>query len=64
MPRIKELRMNAQFSLESPPTIVLVKNKQLRFLRNLKEAEKTSRLDMSDFDLNILPREIGNRSST
>ena len=53
--------MNAHYSLESPPTIVLVKGKQLRFLRHLKAAEKTAKMDMSDFELNVLPREIGGR---
>jgi hypothetical protein len=61
MPKIQELRMNAHYSLESPPTIVLVKGKQLRFLRHLKAAEKTAKMDMSDFELNVLPREIGGR---
>lgn len=61
MPNIVELRMNVHFTLVSPPTIVLSKKKQLRFLRELKKAEKTGGMELIDFDLNILPREISNR---
>ena len=61
MPKIEELRMNVHFTLVSPPSIVLSNNKQLGFLRALKQAEKTGVMNLIDFDLNVLPREIASR---
>lgn len=61
MPNLKELRMNVHFTLESPPTVVLAKKKQLQFLRQMNSAEQTGKLELIDFDLNVLPREISSR---
>ena len=61
MPMMRNLQMNVNFQLESPPTIVMFQGLQLRFLKVMRHAEKTGSLDLSSFALTEVPHEIGKR---
>ena len=61
MPMMRNLEMNVNFQLESPPTIVMSQGLQLRFLKTMRHSEKTGSLDLSMFALTEVPHEIGKR---
>ena len=63
MPMIRNLDMNVNFQLESPPTIVMSQGLQLRFLKSMRHSERTGSLDLSNFSLTEVPHEIGKRWS-
>ena len=61
MPMMRNLQMNVNFQLESPPAIVMFQGLQLRFLKVMRQSEKTGSLDLSNFALTEVPFEIGKR---
>mmetsp|Transcript_21431 Transcript_21431/g.48531 ORF Transcript_21431/g.48531 Transcript_21431/m.48531 type:complete len:1759 (-) Transcript_21431:232-5508(-) len=61
MKSLQEINMNSNFHLESPPPVVVVQGLHLRFLRSLLECEKCGVMDLSSFNMDEVPREVGRR---